>query len=339
VLSVGAVVALGACGSSGSGASKSTNVAASEQTTAAASSSGKRYSIIEVDGPLNDPFFSAVARGAKDAGKAFGVDVQYLAPAESGAADPAAWATLIDNSISQHPNAMVIPNWSPDVFNPLIKRATQAGIPVISRGAGAESVGSNGSIGYVGQDEVEAGRAAGKAMAAAGAKKGLCVMHYPGVPVLEARCKGFDETMKAAGASSTSMSMLATDANNASALTQNIAGSLQKDPSIDAVFTLGSQVAMSAVEAVKQAGSKAKVGTADLSTPVLDAVESGDLLFAIDQQPYLQSYQSVMSLVLELRYGLHPVGQVLTGPLLITKDNVTRVKEINAQQTGIRGAA
>ena len=50
------------------------------------------------------------------------------------------------------------------------------------------------------------------------------------------------------------------------------------------------------MQSVKDAGSKAKVGTFDLNAELVGASRTGDVEFAVDQQPYLQGYLAVDSL-------------------------------------------
>ena len=56
---------------------------------------------------------------------------------------------------------------------------------------------------------------------------------------------------------------------------------------------------------------------------MLAAVQSGRLLFTIDQQPYLQGYLPIVLLSQRIRYGLFPVPEDVldTGPNFVTKDN------------------
>jgi simple sugar transport system substrate-binding protein len=58
------------------------------------------------------------------------------------------------------------------------------------------------------------------------------------------------------------------------------------------------------------------------------------MLFAIDQQQYLQGYLPVEFLAMKKRYGLMPVGTVMTGPGFVTKDNAAQA--IDLAQKGIR---
>jgi simple sugar transport system substrate-binding protein len=67
---------------------------------------------------------------------------------------------------------------------------------------------------------------------------------------------------------------------------------------------------------------------------VLDAVSAGRLLFAVDQQAYLQGYLPVVLLAERARYGLFPAvsgGVIPTGPNFVTKDNADKVRELSAR--------
>jgi simple sugar transport system substrate-binding protein len=77
-----------------------------------------------------------------------------------------------------------------------------------------------------------------------------------------------------------------------------------------------------------------KFGTFDLSPSVLEAIDAGKMLFAIDQQQYLQGYLPIQLLKLNQQYGLMPAGVVMTGPGFVDQDNAAQVIELSKQ--GIR---
>jgi simple sugar transport system substrate-binding protein len=67
---------------------------------------------------------------------------------------------------------------------------------------------------------------------------------------------------------------------------------------------------------------------------VLDAIEAGDMLFAIDQQQYLQGYLPVVLLTLyntNLNTIANPV--LMTGPGFVTKDTAAQVKALSEAGT------
>ena len=132
--------------------------------------------------------------------------------------------------------------------------------------------------------------------------------------MLQQRCDGYVAALwKAAGGTGTTIKIPSSDGSNPTAVQQAVAGVLAADPTINGIFTLGVAIADDSLKAV---GSKnITVGTCDLSLNVLNEVKSGKLLLAVDQQPYLQGYYSVLALTQFNLYGLHPNGWAIsTGP-------------------------
>ena len=74
-----------------------------------------------------------------------------------------------------------------------------------------------------------------------------------------------------------------------------------------------------------------KVGAFDLGPDTLRAVQKGKLLFAVDQQPYLQGYLPVVMLANRARYGLLPAqGDVVaTGANFVTRANAAQALELS----------
>ena len=65
------------------------------------------------------------------------------------------------------------------------------------------------------------------------------------------------------------------------------------------------------------------------------AIENGKILFAVDQQPYLQGYLPVVMLSL-YHTNANILGgglPVLTGPTLVTKDNAAKIEKLAAAGT------
>jgi hypothetical protein len=77
-----------------------------------------------------------------------------------------------------------------------------------------------------------------------------------------------------------------------------------------------------------------KLGTFDVSTQDLNAVSNGQVLFVIDQQPFLEGYMAVQVTAFEARYSQHPFGPIYTGPSLVTKANVAQVQQLY-KSTGV----
>jgi simple sugar transport system substrate-binding protein len=114
-----------------------------------------------------------------------------------------------------------------------------------------------------------------------------------------------------------------------------IGAKLTQDPSIDFIITLGAPIALAAIASIKDVNSKAKVGTFDFNPQIPPKITSGDLQFAIDQQPYLQGYEAIDSLWLYKANGniLGGGKPTLTGPFLVDKKNIDFVGKFAAGGT------
>jgi simple sugar transport system substrate-binding protein len=60
-------------------------------------------------------------------------------------------------------------------------------------------------------------------------------------------------------------------------------------------------------------------------------IDKGILLQAIDQQPYLQGFETIMWLYLNSQYKLAPGGDIFTGPGVIDKSNVAAINDLTAK--------
>ena len=286
--------------------------------------------IVVTHGQASDPFWSVVKRGVDDAARDMRVTVEYQAP---GTFDMVAMSQLIDAAVASGPDAIVVSIPDPDALGDSIKAAIAAGIPVISINSGSDVAAEFGVLAHIGQTEYEAGFGGGQRMADAGAKNALCVNQEVGNVSLDLRCQGFTDAMAAAGGT---VEVLAVDLADPTGSQNRIAAALSADSTIDAVFTLGPTGAAPALLALEEGGmlGKIKVATFDLSPEVLAAVRDGNMLFAIDQQQYIQGYLPIVYLTLNLE-NLNTPGTLLvpTGPGFVTADTAARVIELSGAGT------
>src|SRR5262249_33242557 len=182
-----------------------------------------------------------------------------------------------------------------------------------------------GAFTHVGQTEFEAGQGAGAELKAAGATKVLCVVHEESNVGLEQRCDGA-ATAFAAGVERFDV----TGSSDLGATRDELESQLRSDPPIAAVLTLDPDIAIAARDAATRAGSHARMATFDLSADVITAIEAGQILFAVDQQQYLQGYLPVVFLDLFERNANTTGGglPVLTGPGFATAANVHEVAKL-----------
>lgn len=297
----------------------------SSATTAPSGGSADRSNIsIEVvtHGQASDPFWSIFKNGVDQGGKDMGVKVNYSAP---DTFDMVKMGQLIDAACAKKPSGLVISLPDATALGPSVQKCVAAGIPVISANSGSDAYKALGILTHVGQDESIAGQAAGERMKAAGGTNAICVNQEVGNAGLDARCNGFKE-----GFAPGKMTVLQVDLKDPTTAAQKIAAALQADPTIDSVMALGPTGSAPTLVALQQLNKLGtiKVATFDLSKDVLDAIAAGNMLFAVDQQQYLQGYLPIVFLTLYNLYGLMPGGgqPILTGPGFVTKDNVATVQ-------------
>ena len=67
--------------------------------------------------------------------------------------------------------------------------------------------------------------------------------------------------------------------------------------------------------------------TFDLNQDAAQAIKDGKIAFAVDQQPYVQGYQSVLMLWMNITNGndLGGGGPVLTGPSIVDSTNIDQI--------------
>ena len=271
-------------------------------------------------GQASDPFWSIFKNGTVQAGKDTGVTVNYSAP---DTFDMVKMAQLIDAACAKKPQGLVISLPDTEALGDSVKKCISSGVPVISANSGSDTFKQLGILTHVGQNEDIAGTAAGEKMKEAGGTNAICINQEVGNSALDARCAGFEKGFGG------KMTVLGVDLKDPATAQQKIAAALTADPTVDTVMALGPTGSTPALEAIKGLGGrKLNVGTFDLSQDVLKAIQDGTMMFAIDQQQFLQGYLPIVFLTYYDLYGLMPGGgqPVLTGPGFVTKDNVATVQ-------------
>ncbi|MGH3506350.1 MAG: substrate-binding domain-containing protein [Nocardioidaceae bacterium] len=263
-----------------------------------------------------DTFWDVVKAGAEQAGDDLGVDMRYNNDDAVGEQ-----ATLIDNAVADGTDGLVISMANPEGLESSIKAAVDAGVPVITINSGIDQWEEFGAITHIGQSETIAGEAAGEQLTEAGLTNVICVIQEAGNVGLEERCRA------AASTFSGSMKNLQTDNTDLQGSQATIESQLASDDSIDGILALGGDMSGAAVLAVEASGRDVTVGTFDVNASVVQNVIDGKLLFAIDQQPYLQGYQGVEGIYLKLLNGNDVGGgqPIYSGPAIINQENAEAV--------------
>lgn len=326
VLALVALVAAGCGGNSNKNSSGTSASTASGGGSTVNLTQGSNLTFAMVTHSDEGSFWSVVKKGAQQAAKDEGVKLIW-SPSNN---DPQKEAQLIDAAVSQKVDGLAVSVPNVDAIKGSLAKAKAAGIPIVTLNSGAEDFQKLGAITHVGQTETIAGKAAGEKLKAAGVKKVLCVIHEQNNIGLAQRCQGVKQGF---GGTVTNQQVKGT-ADIATTQTE-IKSKLQADKSYDGVITLNPDIAAAAKTAIKGAGSNAKLATFDLSPQVITDIKNGSVLFAVDQQQYLQGYLPVVFLKL-YKTNANTIGgglPVLTGPGFVEKSNAATVERLAGQGT------
>ncbi len=325
VLAAALGMTLTACSATGGKRAEDARRAAAEAAEGRANVTTPRWTVAMVthsgDG---DSFWDIVQKGARQAAAKDNIDFLY-AHSDEGQQQ----AQLVDSYVDKKVDGLIVTLAKPDALKASVARAVAAGIPVITVNSGSAQSKAFGALTHIGQDETVAGQAVGDELDRRGRKKALCVLHEQGNVGHEQRCDGVRETFGG------QLQNLYVDGTNMPDVQASIEAKLQSDPTVDAVVTLGAPFADAAVQAKRTSGSRAEVDTFDLNAKVAAGLGSGDLGFAVDQQPYLQGYEAVDLLWL-YRYNADVLGggrPVLTGPQIITRQDAAALAQYTKRGT------
>jgi simple sugar transport system substrate-binding protein len=317
----GTLLAAGCSSSSGGKKSEEGNAAAS----AGKATTPRMTVAIVTHASPGDTFWDLVRKGAQAAASKDNVKLVYSSDPNAGNQ-----ANLVQNAIDQKVDGIALTAAKPTAMKDVVAKATAAGIPVVGFNSGVGDWKKLGMLEYFGQDENIAGQAFGQRLNQLGAKHALCVIQEQGQVALEARCAGLKKGF------SGKTDILYVNGTDMPSVKSTITAKLTQDSSIDQVVTLGAPIALTAVQSLSDAGSKAKLATFDLNKDLVKAVQDGTVEFAVDQQPYLQGYLAVDALWLYKTNGNFSGGStapVLTGPAFIDKTNVDAVAKFAANGT------
>jgi simple sugar transport system substrate-binding protein len=280
----------------------------------AGDNSGYTIAFITHETP-GDTFWDKIKAGAQQAAKNEGIDLKY-----SNDPEASKQAQLIQSAVDSKVDAIATTLVTPDALAGAVKAANDAGIPVVGLNSGIDQYKELGTLMYFGSDETLAGTTAGERIGEQGAQHPLCVIQQAGSVALEARCAG----VKSAVPGTENIQVNGADD---AAVTSTLQAKLSQDPSIDWIVTLGAPQALDAIKAIDQANSEAKIVTFDLNEEAAQSIKDGDIVFSIDQQPYVQGFMAVTSLYLYLKNGNDIGGgeAVLTGPSFVDETNIDTI--------------
>ncbi|QYF91176.1 MULTISPECIES: substrate-binding domain-containing protein [Arthrobacter] len=305
VASVVPMLALSACSSTGGKAPDAAGGAGGGQVV---STPKLKIALITHAAP-GDTFWDIVRKGAEEASAKDNVELLYTSDPEGGRQ-----AQLIEQAINQKVDGIAVTLAKPDALKGALQKATDAGIPVVSLNAGENVSAQLGAFTHFGSNEKLAGAAVGDKLQSEGLSHPICVIQEQGHVGLEARCAGVKEKLPAT-------EILYVAGTDMTQVSSTVTAKLQATAAADSIIGLGAPFTLTILKAVTSAGSQAKVASFDMNAELAQKIADGEIIFTVDQQPWLQGYGAIDAIWQNVRGGFEIGGgqPVLTGPSIVDK--------------------
>lgn len=271
-----------------------------------------------------DTFWDIVRKGAEEAAAKDNVELLYTSDPEGGRQ-----AQLIEQAVDQQVDGIAVTLSKPDAVKSALKKATDAGIPVVSFNAGESVSAQLGAFTHFGSNEKLAGAAVGDKLISEGLSHPICVIQEQGHVGLEDRCAGVKEKVPAT-------EILYVPGTDMTQVSSTVTAKLQATTDADAIIGLGAPFTLTILQAVQDSGSEAKVASFDMNAELAQKIADGEILFTVDQQPWLQGYGAIDALWQNKRGGFTIGGgqPVLTGPAIVDQSAAADVLQFAEQ--GVR---
>ena len=273
-------------------------------------------------GQATDPFWSVVSNGAKDAAKDLGVSFHYQSPQSF---DMVTMSQMIDAVVATEPDGLILSVPDIPALRKSIVSASKKNIPIIVINSGSEIMEEVDILTYVGQSEYEAGMKAGEEMLKTGVNNVLCINHEIGNISLDQREQGFRKILIK---NNIDVKTVPIDASDPSETREVVRAFLSSNKGVDGIMALGPLGAIPIVSLLKDIDPQKKISMAtfDFTPEIIDGIMDGHIVFALDQQQYLQGYLPIVLMDLYITNKNTPAYEKLeTGPSIINIENAQDV--------------
>ncbi len=285
-----------------------------------------KYHFVMDNHVTTNSFFTATIYGCQDFCNLTGCSFTWTGSETSVVSQ---MVSAMDSAIASKANGIGVPLIDNVAFDAPTNAALNAGIPVIAYNADVAPGYVNNRMAYVGQSNLTAGAAVATHILAHSVptlSKGdvvAGVIATPGTGNIQPRIDGATPVFKNAGIDFIEVGTSATEgAPEYNAISSWYTG--HKDVKFMMAVDSGDSNAVATF--IVNEKLKGKVGGSgwDTGLPVMDAIESGSLLQTVDQQAYLQGFDTLMQLFLfNISGGLMKPTDTDTGTAIVVKGTVS----------------
>jgi ribose transport system substrate-binding protein len=262
----------------------------SAETAAAEASSGK---FIFLPKSLNNPYWVDARKGMESAMMELGVEAEFLGPDND---DAAAQVAIFESILATNPAGIAISPNDPASVRELIAKAVAMGIPVI---AWDGPVPDSDVFGYIGTDNVAAGRSLGEAVAEGLGGKGKVAVVIGSLSAvnLNQRLEGVKDALSAYPG----IEIVATETSNESVADAQTAAEtiLQANPDLSAFIGIGGSD-LPGISGALQSGNKCGAVQAygfDVVPQGIEGMRAGCVNALISQRPFGMTAQALQILI------------------------------------------
>jgi len=273
------------------------------------------------------PFWIPVIKGAKEAGDLLGAEVQFMGPEEFSVEKE---VDYLESAIAQGFDGIGVAISDAEALDEPIARAMKLGIPVVSFNID-DPYTPNERMAFVGQSFTIAGNVLSRELLKGEVipenAEAVVLIGEPGNAALEERCAGIEQIFDEHGIKSERFSAPLADPSTAVDMLKSY---IRSHPNLKIVAASEFASAFAGM-AMKELGMKPGellIAGFDLVPDQNQMIKEGYVKFAIDQQPYLQGFQTVMLLYLYKEFGLSPTD-INTGVAVVGKDDIDKVVKLS----------
>lgn len=237
-------------------------------------------------------YWKGAFKGMEAAAKNLGVSVQYTGANEY---DINQEVTVLEQVISQKPDGILVTAINPDAMAVPIKKALDAGIPVVTFDADSPK---SGRYSFLATSNYQAGVTAARYLAKlTGGKGEVALITIPGQLNHEERAAGFKETL-AKEFPEMKLVSVQDGKSDQVATAQAMGAIMQTFPNLVGVFTTEASTGVGAATAVKEANKVGKVHIVSFDTDkgTLDNIKAGVIDATLAQGTWHMGYWGMMFL-------------------------------------------
>ncbi|MDX1357248.1 MAG: substrate-binding domain-containing protein [Clostridia bacterium] len=266
----------------------------------------------------NHDFWAVVEMGTEAAEREFGVNVEYTGPFNEEDID--GQIRMVEAAIEDKVDAIVLAAIDFEKLVPVAEKAKGQGIPVVIIDSNINSDKMNG---FIGTDNVDAGRVLGDAMAdALGTDLNIVIVSFvKGAASSNEREQGVKEAvMKYTGINIIDTLFCNSDEAIAAELTKDM---IESHPETDVFVCLNAYATVGTARGIIDAGKEGeyKIVGFDSTPEEITYLENGTIELMVVQNPFSMGYLGV-KYAIDAINGIRIPENTNTGAVVITRDNM-----------------